>query len=151
QLAIGLINAVTFHGQVFSVLREFRKRYPGVAVTLKIMTSVEQVRAFHQGTIDVGFLRLPLHDRGVRVEPILTEELLAALPRGHRLSKATTVRVADLANEAFVMLPGGSGFGLSDQTMTLCKRAGFTPRIAQDASELQTMTGLVAAGFGVCL
>ena len=151
QLSIGLINAVTFHSHVFSVLRAFRQRCPGVAVTLKVMTSVEQIRGLAQGDIDVGLLRLPVRDKRIVTETILVEDLLVALPRGHRLVRSTAVPVRDLANEPFVMLPGGTGFGLFEQTITLCRKAGFTPHIAQDASELQTMSGLVAAGFGVCL
>jgi DNA-binding transcriptional LysR family regulator len=151
HLALGLINAITFQGQAFSVLREFRKRYPGIAITLKVLTSVEQVRAIRQGDIDIGLLRLPIHDRSVTTEPLLTEELLAALPRTHRLARAKCVRLGDLADDDFVTLPGGTGFGLFEQTMALCREAGFTPRVTQDASELQTLSGLVAAGFGVAL
>ncbi len=151
QLSLGLINAMTFRGDVFNVLREFRKQSPGVAVSLKILTSVEQVRALKRRAIDIGFLRLPMHDRALRVEPIFREELLVALPRGHRLATARAIAVADLADEPFVMLPGEMGFGLFNQVIKLCRQAGFTPKVAQEASELQTMSGLVAAGFGVCL
>ena len=151
HLDIGLINAVDFRGQVFSVLREFRARCPGVAVTLKVMTSVEQIRALHRGEIQVGFVRLPIRDRSVVLETMLKEELLVALPPGHRLAKRNAIRLAELANDPFVMLPRQAGFGLSDQCWRLCKQAGFSPTISQDASELQTMTGLVAAGFGVSL
>jgi DNA-binding transcriptional LysR family regulator len=151
EVAIGLINAVTFRGDVFSVVREFRRRYPGVAVTLKIMTSVEQVRAIRDDVIHVGFVRLPLNERALDVQPFLAEDLLVAVPRGHRLAAVRAITLSDLADEPFVMLPRGAGFGLSEQVMNLCKDAGFAPLIAQEASELQTISGLVAAGFGVSL
>jgi len=151
RLGIGLITAVTFRGHVFNVLREFRERCPGVAVTLKVMTSVEQIRALHQGEIQIGFVRMPVNDASVALETVVREELLVALPRKHRLATAKTIRLADLADDRFVMLPRQAGFGLSAQSWDLCREAGFSPKISQDASELQTMTGLVAAGFGVSL
>jgi DNA-binding transcriptional LysR family regulator len=35
--------------------------------------------------------------------------------------------------------------------VTLCGSAGFTPRIAQEARELNTVLGLVSAGLGVAV
>lgn len=152
QLSIGLINAVSYQGQIFEVLHEFRRNHPGVAVTLKVMTSVEQLTALREGKIHLGFLRAPLRDKTIRSEVVMTEELLVALPRDHRLAPLdASVRLKDLSQDAFVMLPRSEGFGLSEQIMKLCQRAGFTPRIAQHASELPTLCGLVAAGFGVAL
>ena len=49
------------------------------------------------------------------------------------------------------MLPRSAGFGLSEQIMRICKSAGFSPNVQQDALELPTICGLVAAGFGVSL
>ena len=47
-LAIGMINAVSLQGQIYSVLRDFRNLHPGVAVGIKIMTSVD-------ADVDVGW------------------------------------------------------------------------------------------------
>lgn len=151
QLAIGLINAVTYHGHIFDILKEYRSRHPGVALTIRVMTSVEQLAALRTDRIDVGLLRAPLRDRTIKCERVMTEELLVALPRDHRLAASSEITMRELIDEPFVMLPRGEGFGLSEQIMKLCQRAGFTPRISQDAYELPTLCGLVAAGFGVSL
>lgn len=152
NLAIGLINAVTFQGEIFAVLREFRERHPGVATSLKVMTSVEQIAALQQGQIHLGFLRAPVHERTITAETIMTEELLVALPPQHPLAQREgPVHIRELSQEPFVMLPRSAGFGLSEQTLRICKRGGFIPHISQEASELQTLCGLVAAGFGISL
>jgi DNA-binding transcriptional LysR family regulator len=43
------------------------------------------------------------------------------------------------------------GGGLSELVLQLCAAAGFTPRVEQEADELQTIVNLVAAGVGVSL
>ena len=57
--------------------------------------------------------------------------------------------MADLADEPFVFFPRSYGTGLYDQLLSLARRAGFNPRIAQEANEALTIIGLVAAGLGV--
>ncbi len=56
-----------------------------------------------------------------------------------------------LAREPFVIFPRHLGQTLYDDIVSLCGRAGFSPRIAQEASRAQTVVGLVAAGIGVAL
>lgn len=59
--------------------------------------------------------------------------------------------MAALAQEPFVFFPRTFGTGLYDQLIALARQAGFSPRIAQEASETMTIIGLVAAGLGVSM
>ena len=56
-----------------------------------------------------------------------------------------------LAQEPFVTFDRSAGAGIHDQVIALCSRAGFTPRIAQEAREPSTIIGLVSAGLGVSI
>ena len=47
------------------------------------------------------------------------------------------------------MIPPSHGLGILDLVMGACLKTGFVPRIAQEAKEIQTVVGFVAAGFGV--
>ncbi len=38
---------------------------------------------------------------------------------------------------------------LYDTILSLCREVGFSPRIVQEATEYQTVMGLVAAGIGI--
>jgi DNA-binding transcriptional LysR family regulator len=40
---------------------------------------------------------------------------------------------------------------LYDAIIEFCRQAGFTPRIAQEAIQMQTIVSLVSAGLGVAL
>ncbi|MFE0020149.1 LysR family transcriptional regulator [Amycolatopsis sp. NPDC059021] len=81
--------------------------------------------------------------------PIGVERLCVAVPAGHRLARRKKVSLAEFAEEDFIALQ--PEFGLRQITDQLCRRAGFTPRITFESTELATIQGLVAAGLGVAI
>ncbi|HDR9796456.1 TPA: LysR family transcriptional regulator, partial [Burkholderia cepacia ATCC 25416] len=70
------------------ILRAFQERHPGVDFQLEEGTTAEQVLALRHDRTDVGLVVLPVADAGdVRVEPLLRDRMVAALPDGHRLAR----------------------------------------------------------------
>jgi DNA-binding transcriptional LysR family regulator len=80
---------------------------------------------------------------------LLSEPLVAALPEKRRWP--ARLPLARLAAEPFILFPRHAGAGLYDLIVGLCARAGFTPRIEQEAIQMPTIVSLVAAGLGVAL
>ena len=70
------------------------------------------------------------------------------MPHKHRLGRKRAVAVTALAAEPFIVVARHAAPGLYDQIETVCRRAGFKPAIAQQATEIQTIVGLVSAGTG---
>ncbi|GAA2694333.1 MULTISPECIES: LysR substrate-binding domain-containing protein [Actinosynnema] len=78
------------------------------------------------------------------------QELVLVAHASHRLAaRRRAVRVADLASEAFVGME--HGYGLRQITDELCAAAGFTPELAFEGQETETVRGLVSAGLGVAV
>ena len=48
-----------------------------------------------------------------------------------------------------MLYPRDDGFGLSDAIVAACGRAGFSPRVAQEAPQLSSTVNLIAAALGV--
>jgi DNA-binding transcriptional LysR family regulator len=151
EIAIGLVSSASYEDSLPRVLRAYRERYPAVAITLHEMSSGEQVDALREGRIQAGFLRPPLHELGITTTTVLREPLVAVLPADHRLAGRRRIPLAALAEDPFIMIPRSHGLGILDLVMGACLAAGFAPRIAQEAKEIQTVVGFVAAGFGVSL
>jgi DNA-binding transcriptional LysR family regulator len=72
-----------------------------------------------------------------------------ALPRDHPLAEADTVRLMDLAGEAWLcgVCPSSCG----DVVKQACREAGFDPRIGFESDEYQVLQAYVAAGLGFTL
>jgi len=150
RLAIGFLGAATY-SLLPAFLKVFRDRFPGVEIELQELKTLELIQSLRQRRIHVGLVRMPVHDDLLMVEPILLENLVVALPEHHLLARKARIAFRDLAGEAFLLPPRQLAPAFYDQVTGLCRRAGFSLRVGAEASELQTILNLVAAGMGVTL
>lgn len=151
HLTLTFINIAPY-ASLLRALRDFRCTHPAVAFTLQEATTHEQVQALEAGRADIGFMRAPgATTPSLRFETLLSEPIHVALPQAHPLAGDAVVALAALKDEPFVASPRRLGQGFHDQLIQLCQSAGFVPRVAQEARQLQTVVALVAAGFGVAL
>ncbi|ANN19513.1 LysR family transcriptional regulator [Amycolatopsis orientalis] len=135
-----------------SLLRTFRERFPAVELDIQEMTTTPQLAALRERTIDIGLVREPpADDAELDFGTVLTEPFVAVLSTSHPLAAQRVVRVVQLADCPFVLLPRAVGPPLYDQIADLCVTAGFTPQVAQHAVEWQTVCALVETGLGVSL
>ena len=86
-----------------------------------------------------------------RSEIYIAAPLVAALPVGHRLASETTLHLASLADEPFVLVPSTIRSRIHEAILQACTLAGFTPRVAQEADHLHLLLAFVDAGLGVTL
>jgi LysR family transcriptional regulator, hydrogen peroxide-inducible genes activator len=133
-----------------AVLAAFRQEYPGVTVTLREESTVALLDLIRRGEADISVVTNLPHDPDLKAVPLLTEEIVLAVPPGHRLGAATSpVPLSEVAGEPWILLKEGMGF----RTVVLeaCAAAGFRPRAAFESIHMETVQSLVAAGMGVAL
>ena len=151
ELKVGFTSSAPFTSTVPRSIHAFRQAYPDVHLELHEMSSAETVKALLEDGVQVGVIRpLALPDNLLAVE-LFREPLVAVLRADHPLAagSAEGLDIAAMAEEPFVFFPRTFGTGLYDQLIALAREAGFSPRIAQEASEAMTIIGLVSAGLGV--
>jgi DNA-binding transcriptional LysR family regulator len=90
---------------VTAAVSEFSRRHPEVTVEVLRTDWINQTDVIHDGTVDVGYLRLPVDLRGLTTEPLLCEQRVAVVPAGHRLAGKDSLLVADLAAEHLLQDP----------------------------------------------
>ncbi|WP_178024259.1 LysR family transcriptional regulator [uncultured Paenibacillus sp.] len=84
---------------------------------------------------------------GTEAISLLEEDILAAVPADHPLAHRERIRLSELREDSFIMLP--SGKSLRETTDAFCRLAGFTPRIRFESDDPATVRGLIRAGQGV--
>jgi molybdate transport repressor ModE-like protein len=140
---------------LIDALAEFSKGHPGVRLTVTEAEPEESVPRLRAAEVDlaIGFdypiLAADADDRDVERVPLLTESMHLALPREHPLAEAEAVRLADLAEGAWLcgVCPSSCG----DVVKEACRAAGFEPQIAFESDEYQVLQNYVAAGLGFTL
>lgn len=151
-LTVGFTAAAVFHPALARALRAYRDEYPDVHVTLREGNTGSLAQSLRRGELDLAFLRPPFTlDEAYDTRRIVDEPMLAALPAGHPLARRKWLRMTDLRDEPFVLFPRSAGTGLYDTIHAACQRAGFQPRIGQEAPQMASIVSLVAAGFGISL
>ncbi|MFD7442284.1 LysR family transcriptional regulator [Streptomyces sp. NPDC059909] len=148
KVAFGFLHTMGSE-TVPELIRAFRVDHPRVRFTLVQNYGEAMIERLRAGDLDLC-LTSPIPDAPDLVARRLDEQRLRlVVPDDHRLATRKRVRLAEAADETFVTLE--PGYGLRRITDALCAEAGFTPRVAFEGEEAETLRGLVAAGLGVAL
>lgn len=150
RLVIGFASSAA-HTVLPEILHVFRERFPDVDLVLKEVNTGLQVQQLQEGRIDTGFCYMVPNDEALSFLPILQEPLVVALPQSHRLVAQPQVPIRVLCDEPFILFPRHLGPQHYDQIISVCQQSGFSPIVAQEANQMQTIIGLVAGGMGVAL
>ncbi|HZE40926.1 MAG TPA: LysR substrate-binding domain-containing protein [Stackebrandtia sp.] len=134
-----------------AAIARLRAAHPDVTVTHADGLARELAARLASSDLDVAVLNgypdqiaaLP----AARLRHLCDEPMLVALPAGHRLARRTTVRLGELADEAWI-----AGSSSPEETLiSAAARQGFRPRISYVVREWIAKQGFVAAGLGVTL
>ncbi len=131
-----------------TILR-FRKLYPEVELQMREMPSPSQVSSLIESRLDAGILRMPVTDGKLMCVPLFSEHLVLATPADVRYRPKEGI--SGFRDSGFICVSPSVSKTFHDRVLSLCLRAGFTPRVVQEANEILTMLHLVRAGMGVSL
>jgi len=131
----------------------FRASYPDVELTLAEGEPEAIVARLRAGELDLAllfeFAGETLLGADMARTQLLVDPMYLALPREHPLARKERLRLADLAEEAWVQTSSESP--CARHVVRSCHAAGFEPNVAFESDDYQTVQGLVAAGVGVAL
>jgi DNA-binding transcriptional LysR family regulator len=117
----------------------FAVRHPDVLVDVRRIEGEDQAAMLLDGSIDVGYVRLPIDETGLRVVPLYAEPRVAVLPAGHRLAGREQIAEADLGGESLIW----RGDASTQPTRRAHPNAGYLVRGVDETLEH------VAAGRGI--
>jgi DNA-binding transcriptional LysR family regulator len=130
-------------------LRIFRESAPGVGFDLFQGPAHELTDRVRRGQSDIAITSPRPKGPGFVWHRLYVERLCLAVPPGHRLATRARVRLSAAAGEPFIAL--GEQSGLRQLTAELWAEDDLDPEIVFEATEIPTMEGLVAAGFGIAV
>lgn len=149
-LSIGFLHSSTY-GMLPSILNAFRTAFPKIELKLFEMTIAEQIAALQSSKVDVGLLRPPISDNKIMSRPIGTQNFIVALHHSHPHAGQAVISLDKLAHDPFVLFERQQSPLFHSRIISMCEAAGFVPQVAQQATQIHTVVGLVGAGMGVAI
>lgn len=154
RLAIGMNNAIA-NTILPEIVQSFQQKFPKVELELHEVTLQQEIQMLKNHQLDVIFQRSPSfeqNDPALSFQPILEEYFVVALPTTHALADRTKISLQALADDE-IILPSLDVLPFYEKIVTLCREAGFEPKINQAVrvTGVVTLLSLVAAGVGVSI
>ncbi|RPJ73340.1 MAG: LysR family transcriptional regulator [Acidobacteria bacterium] len=150
HLAIGFVPGA--EAKVFPhVLPALKDVCPGIRLSLRSLTSPEQMTALRSGTIDVGFLRPPVEDESLVSEAVVHDDIVAVLPAGSALASMERIPVARLTDLPLVQVARENAPAVHELANQIAAAAGVSFRQGLVTDNVLGTLNAVGAGLGFSL
>ena len=147
QIKIGYVG--DFMHSIFpDILFELKHEYPKIDTVLLESDTESQIDALRTGLIDIGFVRTPIEVKDINVNPIYTETFSLILSKSHPLSSRKKIPLKELADEPYIGFSPKCPPPLSKSVMSICNRAGFSPKVIHKALQINSIVKLVENNIG---
>ncbi|MCI3241745.1 MULTISPECIES: LysR family transcriptional regulator [Streptomyces] len=137
-------NASTLSTIVPRAATALGQTYPGIELSLIDRHPVEALQTLRHGEIDIAlvfrYADAPAEDEGFRLLHIGDDAI-------HLISRQPDDSLANHRDSAWI----GGCAGCQAELSSVCRREGFTPRIASLSDDMVVVQSLVAAGIGVAI
>ncbi len=131
------------------IVAEYRRRYPGIEVTIAVTNCSQIVGGVLQNDLDLGFLGGMPSDPALQIRPLVHDSLLLVAPPTHTFAQRDSVTPEEMVQEPFVLREQASctRWRLEE---ALAPR-GLRLRRAMELNGSEAVKRAVAAGVGVAV
>jgi DNA-binding transcriptional LysR family regulator len=131
------------------VVEALHERFPNWRIATKGKHSISLVRDIKNGSMDVAFIGLHTEAKGLRVETLLEEPLVLALPASHPLARKRRLGFDDLRDESIFRFERRLNPGFYDHCQAFFEGIDFRPRTIPEPDDHHILLGLIAEGRGI--
>lgn len=152
---IGSIPVMVPYG-ITALLHGYESEHRGVRLRI-VEGEADQLKdQLRNRQLDLAFIREWDGDVGrdggdeeFAMSTFAQDQLAAVLPASHPLALRSSIRLSELANEEFLLLPQGTV--MNSLIMDACATEGFVPEVRYRGTRAENIIDLVARGMGVSL
>jgi LysR family hydrogen peroxide-inducible transcriptional activator len=150
RIRIAVVPTVAAHF-LPQVLSKFGSHFPNVELTIhEEKLSQDVITELVQGDIDLAFTVVATHLSGLKSWTLLKEEFCVGVAQTHALASCAEIAPARLKDEKFVTYLNPRHQS-REILFSVCRRAGFDPKIAFESEEAETIQNFVSANLGIAI
>jgi DNA-binding transcriptional LysR family regulator len=150
RVRVGFVGSMLFRG-LPEGLASFRRTHPDVQIELSELNSAEQLQAFGNGLIDLGFVHSERVGVDLRRESYMSEPFVCCLPAAHPAARARRLDPALVLGEPLVLFSRGASPDYYERVRDLSKRLGLDPMVRHEVRHWLSVVALVSRGMGIAL
>lgn len=148
RLAVGFIPTVAPF-VLPRVVKRFRQKFPQASLLVHEDLTEGLIQDLVDGRLDLGIMSAPIHNKLLRAEELLTENLMVASSQDNDIITRATIRVREL--DAFPFIALSEVHCLGEQVRLFCDQQNLDMQIICHTAQLSTVHNCVALGLGVSL
>lgn len=151
HVTVGIVGSIsTEEVDLPALLAGFHRDHPGIEISLTESGSAQMVEALQAGELDLALIGLGGRPpEGVGVQVVVSEQLAAAVDRGHPLAARSSITLEALQEWGLITLARGTGVRTCLDEAAAA--AGLRLRIACEARDPRFLVQLAARGVGVAV
>lgn len=151
SFTFGVVPA-NFHGNLATIIRNFRQALPGVDIQVLELNSCEQVTALREGRIDAGISRVLIEAEGVHRILLRQEPMVVALPEDHPLAgQEEAMPLATLKDHPFLLYLSPPRPSLADHVLEQLRARGIVLSQVLEIDRYDTALLMISAGCGLSI
>ena len=145
ELVVGANEGTCLH-ILPEVFAEFKKQYPGVAVSIRRSERTKVLESIIDNSVDFGVISIPVSDNRLTVVTIHRDELVLIAAAGHPLGRMKSATLAEAAKFPLLLPKLGR---TRDALEELFHARGMKPNISMELDSSELLKRFVAADVGV--
>ncbi len=145
-------TATTALQMIPKILTALRQALPDVHIALFELLPDPLTEALDTEKVDLAIGREIIDIDKFDAVTLFKEPYVAVLPAQHRYAAAAgKLKLKTLRDENFILFPRDQASRNADKVEQMCREAGFTPRMMQQAPGWQTAVTFVGSGLGITI
>jgi DNA-binding transcriptional LysR family regulator len=129
------------------VIEAFRARHPGIRLSVETGGARSIEARLAAGELDLGIVAREGLREDLVFRPLLRDEVVACVGRGHPLARRRSVTLDQIAREPLLLFR--PGFFQRDLVLAAIEAGGLRPRIALESDLVPLLVAAAAGGGGV--
>jgi DNA-binding transcriptional LysR family regulator len=152
SLCIGLTIAASSYSIAARIIESLTRQKPQLSLSFCVGPRQSLIEAVVERQVQACFAPPPAAtSHEIRVDSLLSEPIVLAVHKDHRLAGRDPVDLSEITNEPLVLCERNWAPEVYDQLMGACQEAGFSPRVTFHAPQEVCALLLASAGRAVTL
>ena len=128
------------------VMKEFRRKFPGVEVKIDAEATHRPIQALLQGKLDLGIVSDVHSDKQLHYRPLFEDEFVAVMSVDHPLAARPYLVAKDFADQNLILYVSPEESTVFEKIL---RPAGITPARVSTVPLTEAIIEMVKAGLGI--